>query len=150
MKLRLWYILGILALVSCHPRTVLYTFHSLENETWQRSDTLTYPVDSLEAGDYDLEVYLRLSNKYAYNVLWTVVEQDWKDGKTRHRDTLQIIVADEDGRLKGGGINGKQITQTVPPLHINRAKHGCLRIYHIMRPNEVEGVRDVGIRAIRQ
>lgn len=147
-------ILGILCCVplliaSCQSGTLQYTFHSFSDETWSRADTVVIPFDSLHAGDYALDVCLRIGNDYEYRSLWMVVETVCSGSKTAQRDTLEIALADEDGDLLGGGLNIKQVTQECPPIHIGRHTDGTLRLFHIMRKRDVAGIHDIGIKISR-
>lgn len=140
-------ILTLCAIIAaCGRRSLTYTYQHIHDCTFTRLDTLEFPIDSVPVtGQYDLQIGARISNDFSYRTLWLVVEQRWDDQPT-HRDTLEFVIAEEGGHMKGSGVNRKEILQDAPALTLQSGWRGTLRIYHIMRNRAIHGVENIGIR----
>lgn len=134
-----------LLIVACQRGTLLHSFQSLPHETWGMRDTLTFGMDSLGVQEAQLSVCLRFTHHFPYRSLWMVVERSGAKLPLR-RDTLNIPVMTDDGGSMGSGVHLIQIEHPVGNIACNDSLR--LRLYPIMRREQLPGVSDVGVKII--
>lgn len=119
------------------------------NQGWNYGTTFVYmpqTADSIAQGA--LTLLVRHNNDYAYSNLWITLEsqQPQPDGHVEtHVDTFCIELADIYGNWYGSGRGlsfAKVDTLYTDFLLTNGAP---LRLRHIMRPDNVTGIEQVGL-----
>ena len=125
-----------LLLSSCiNSDNILYTdFQSVDEDGW---------VNNQQA-DVVVLLVVRYSEDYDYESLCLVKEEivSTCDVMT---DTIEIRLADPDGRLIGRGQNG--LYEVVDTLHRNLRinDYYSLSLAHGMREKSIKGINDIGI-----
>lgn len=105
----LWTLLFI-PLGSCQNNTAYYNYQSLSKNEWSKTDTLQFFLpDTLNAGEYNLEIGVRHTGKYPYRDLWLELtqyvldEQSQTNSWIEQTDTFHLYLADEKGKWLGNG-----------------------------------------------
>lgn len=126
---------------------ILYTnFQSVDEDGWMNNQYIEFQLDSVvnQQTDVDVLLVVRYSEDYDYESLCLVKEEIISnyDVKT---DTIEIRLADSDGRLIGRGQNG--LYEVVDTLHrsLRINDYYSLSLAHGMREKLIEGINDIGI-----
>lgn len=137
-------------LASCTKNDSIYSYKHIDGEKWYRDSALTYIVDSVQFNTskiYNLSFEITTGLNYPYRDIWLEVTHNLKDYKPQV-DTLQFILADENGKWFGSGVGGlNQITLPyLSSLTLDTAQLYELNISHKMINNPLVGVVKVGIK----
>lgn len=96
-------VLIVLLSLSCDRQRVFEEFKSIEKETWNSNDVIHFNVN-IEDTVRSQNVYIsvRNSGEYEYSNIYLFVTAHSPNG-SQVRDTLEIILADEQGEWLGKG-----------------------------------------------
>lgn len=159
-------------LMGCKDNKVYDSYDHTLLTGWDRADELSYDVPPVRtAGRYVTTLGVRITDDYPFQSLTLIVEQ-----KVYHRlnpvvsknkfvkpkavkakfktdnytDTINCVLFDTKGKIKGHGINHYQYRYRVSeqPLSANDSLHVTIR--HDMRREIMPGVSDIGISLARQ
>ena len=137
-----------LILSSCvNSDNIIYSnFKSIDVDGWSNSQYLEFQLDSIADGGVVVDVLLvvRHSENYDFESLCLVKEEVISNCDVR-TDTIEIRLADSEGRLMGRGHNG--LYEVVDTLHssVKIEDNYLLSISHGMREKLIVGVNDIGI-----
>lgn len=149
MKKILLAIISVL-LLSCQRDLVFTQFSTLPSTGWEADSVLTFSpikVDSLSA--YDLHVVLRHTDRYAYQNLWLFVEIR-QDTTLLRRDTINGMLADNEGMWYGGGIYVLELPLLyLEALPLEADAEYKVLIQQAMRESNLQGILDVGLKVTR-
>ena len=138
---------GIL-LLSCKRNQVFDGVVSIPGNGWDLSDTIRFNVAiSDTSANYDILLHIRNEKTFKYSNLWLFIETTGPNGQTM-RDTLEIILADEEGNWLGKGI-GSVNTLLIPYITQVHFKYRGIYAFAIsqgMRDNLLEDILNVGLR----
>ena len=138
---------GILFL-SCKQNQVFDEVVSVPGDGWNLSDTIRFNVAiSDTSASYDILLHIRNEKSFKYSNLWLFVETTGPNGQTL-RDTLEIMLADEEGNWLGKGI-GSVNTLLIPYITQVGFKYRGIYTFAItqgMRDNLLEDILNVGLR----
>ncbi len=127
-------------------RTVYHHFEDTSLDGWKRTDTLSFPLPRLSADStYTLTASIRITPTYPYADLRLVVEQPSATSVRSHRATLRFLLAHPAGTFTATGVDLEHHSLPIPTPLLHPT-HATLRIYHIMRREELPGVNDVGLQ----
>lgn len=133
---------------ACVEHTVYHSYQSIPARGWSKSDTLVFLVpipDSLRTLRLTAEV--RNESNYAYQNLYLVISHNLQDSTAFQTDTLELTLADKDGKWTGTGWGS--LFQTAQPIGTAVTRHRgnyTVRISQGMKDESLVGIRDVGIR----
>lgn len=146
-SLRLLILLIVPLFAACNNGTLLYTYQPVEDHTWGVRDTFVFDVPPMSSeADCRTHVNLRLGSRFPYRSLWVVLEQQWLSPTLYKRDTLELQLTDAAGvPFVHGGVY-QQIEETADAVHLVEGQHGRLRLWHIMRKENVPEVWNIGVR----
>lgn len=138
----------------CRPRTLFYEFQPVTTEGWCCTDTLRFaPLSVPEEGGYSLNLVVRFGNRFQYRDLWMVVEQRLQEVGAKHRmhylphrDTVHLVLANEEGKWLTPGVVAHEEDAFVGQLHLLETETLEVLVYHIMSEQELQGLTEVGIR----
>lgn len=120
-------------------------FASLPGTWWDYAAPLTFTVDTLRdsvTADGDILLTLRHTHGYPYRNLWLEINYDADSSAT---DTLNIILGDRYGHWRGRGIGPSlQVVDTIA-RGVSLRQGQTIRLRHIMRPDSIEGIEQIGI-----
>lgn len=151
-KLSLISLLMVLALVSCDSNRVFEEHIPLKDGTWNVKNKLQF-----DAGITDLlsryNVYLNVRNgqEYPYSNLFLFMFTTSPDG-TIARDTVELTLADYDGRWLGSGMSSVKFSRFLFKKGVQFQQAGTYRftLEQAMRVDELKGIHDIGIRVEKQ
>lgn len=158
---------------ACHQSQGVHTFLPTHSDGWCTTDSITFQLPAVQnANDYDLQVELRIDNRYAYHDLWLVLNQTYqtKQDKRRHTyttielkqnqekakhqsivpnhqhytDTLHLQLSDGN-RLNGSGRDLLVYRFPVRTVHLVGQEQATITARHIMDCDTIIGIHDVGI-----
>lgn len=115
-------------------------FGNVPSEGWTADKTFEFvpeTADSIVEGS--LSIFVRHTNNYPYSNLWVELESP------ERRDTFCIELSDVYGNWHGTGAGTSfQLRDTVMP-RFKLLRGVPMRLRHIMRPENVTGLEQVGI-----
>lgn len=123
------------------------SFHTFSDQKWIYTHPLEFTVDTLRdsvASDGVLLLSLRHTSGYEYRNLWLELAYPLNDS-ILCRDTLNIELADDEGRWLGHGTGpSRQLADTVS--HAFTLRRGeTLTLRHIMRMDTLPNIEQIGI-----
>ncbi len=136
-----------LCLVACVPGHNDYSeFANIPSYGWDYRQPVEFtPIISDSTATGALTVALRHTNAYPYSNIWIELRHYDTDSTVTHVDTLNIQMADIYGRWHGKGLGTSyQITDTLPSS-ITITKGSRIQVRHIMRPDTLPAIEQVGI-----
>lgn len=133
---------------SCNMNQVYDEVVSLSSDGWTTRDTLRFNVPIMDTvAVYDVLIHVRNEKTYNYSNLWLFIETEAPNGRTM-LDTLEIILADDEGNWLGKGI-GNVNTLLYPYLTQVRFRYRGIYTFSViqgMRDTNLEEMLDVGLR----
>lgn len=137
----------MLTVSACRNEVVYHRYSPIPLTGWDKRDTIDFdipPFDSTQT--YKLTLELRTSSAFPYRNCWLVAEQRLEDPVLVRRDTVCCTLSTPQGSATGQGVNLYTNTYPVFAEPRTQGQHGRIRVYHIMRREEVPGISDVGLR----
>lgn len=135
-------------LSSCNENQVFDEVVQLPDNAWSAMDTIRFNVAiSDTSAVYDVLLHIRNEKTYNYSNLWLFIETTAPNGQTL-QDTLEIILANEEGNWLGKGI-GNVNTLLSPYLKQVSFKYRGIYTFAItqgMRDTKLEHILNVGLR----
>lgn len=133
----------LLTLTSCRQSVLFEDYAPIHEEQWAIGDTIRFQVDVPQKGDYDILLGVRHTTDYEMANLWCFMQVS-DSTRTLFRDTLNIRVAEPDGRWLGKGFALKTVEY---PSHLTKLDSGSLtfEIIQGMRMETLNGIRNVGL-----
>lgn len=144
-RIQAYHLLAAAILSSCSPDDNVYSeFSQLPASGWAYNDTVLFTpatADTVSRGP--LSIALRHNNSYEYSNIW--VELTWHDGPDLRRDTLNIVLADHNGRWQGKGFGPSyQIEMPFDPRAVV-TDSAPMAVRHIMRTDTLKGIEQIGL-----
>lgn len=139
------------ALVACDKQTVYHSFRSIPAEGWQRKDTLSFNVEVPDSFTYyKLSVGIRNRIDYPYQNLNLSISYNTPDSIPLPTDTLQLTLADKEGKWKGTGW-GSLYQSEFPAGSIRVKSPGTyhFKISYTLPDSVLCGINDIGIKLTR-
>jgi gliding motility-associated lipoprotein GldH len=139
-------------LVSCDSKRVYDENIIVENNSWNVRNRMKFDVTITDTG-IPYNVYLKVRNapEYSYSNLFLFLNTVFPDGRIS-RDTLELTLADYDGRWLGSGIGSVKFSKFLLRKGILFKSPGRYRfeLEQAMRVTDLKGIRDIGLRIERQ
>lgn len=139
------------ALIACDKQTVYHSFQSIPAEGWLQKDTLSFNVEVPDSFTYyKLSVEIRNRNDYPYQNLNLSISCHTPDSTALPTDTLQITLANKEGKWKGTGW-GSLYQSEFPIGSIQIGKPGIyqFKIAYAFPDKVLSGINDIGIKLKR-
>ena len=139
------------ALIACDKQTVYHSFQSIPAEGWLQKDTLSFNVEVPDSFTYyKLSVEIRNRNDYPYQNLTLSISCHTPDSTALPTDTLQITLANKEGKWKGTGW-GSLYQSEFPIGSIQIGKPGIyqFKIAYAFPDKVLSGINDIGIKLKR-
>ena len=134
-----------IGLVACQQSTVYHFYRSVDNIAWEKMDTLRFDCPQLaEGGTYRCSVGVRFQEQMPYRDVNLVLEH--RIGNERTRDTLNMLLADNDGKwlTQGVALHGYEVEAAT--IEVPAEATVELLIYHIMPCQSLTGFTEVGLK----
>lgn len=140
-------IVFLLSLCSaCTPETVFEKYRELPAETWNRYHAIEFITHIPDSGLYRVQLRLRHTTDYGMTDLWCLISAR-SILQTEFRDTLDMKIAEPEGRWIGKGEYMKTVEQDIgtkpvflPPGRI------VFRIRQGMPAENLKGIKNIGLR----
>ena len=142
------FIVGLFCFVSCDNNSIYHQYQPIDNNGWHKDVAVEFAVPITDTASlYNVIINIRNHNEYPYQNLYLFVYSTTPDGKM-DGDTLNCILADNQGRWEGQGIGS---TSTLPVMYMPAVKFSKQGIYTFkimqgMREDVLEGISDIGLR----
>lgn len=132
--------------------TVIDRYQSLPPKGWDRQNVLTFSLDSVaHSATYNFKVYARTTRDIQFQSISVVVEQHLRRPYFTARDTVEIKLTDDMGNIEGKGLYLYNTeAQLKHPIKLRKGQRGTIKLSHIMRRNQLLGIKDVGIELTQQ
>jgi gliding motility-associated lipoprotein GldH len=147
-KTLLLFVLLIGMLVSCDSKRVYDENSIMEKNSWNAGNKLKFGVTISDAGlRYNIYLKVRNGPEYPYSNLFLFLNTVTPDGRIS-RDTLELTLADYDGRWLGSGTGSVKFSKFLLQKGIRFQQTGkyTFELEQAMRVRELKGIRDVGLR----
>ena len=143
-----WMILGMLLLISCSRDTLFVQNVPLDPDGWRADQFIRFDVPVQDTyGSYSIYLQVRNDGRYENSNLWLFVTTHSPTGATL-RDTIEIRLADEEGRWLGRGAGGRYSLQ-IPyrfTVRFPEAGNYLFEIEQGMRTQLLRYITDIGLR----
>lgn len=128
------------------PSILVYEYSPVSFDGWNKTDTLLFSLPEVtQAGVYQGKVGVRTNACYPYQKIWIGVCQTLHQPDTVFLDTVccEIVPCSD---LDKNGI-GLFLSECPLPEHTYQAgQTGTVKVFHILRREEVPGVGQVGLQ----
>lgn len=146
-------LLFILLLISCDFNTVYHTYNHIPLTGWNKNDTLYYNVTPITYSEtLQTSIEIRNNSHYPYSNLYLFVHYNLPDTSLFFTDTIECILADEQGKWKGEGLGTLYQSSVLwKDFHVKDSNMNYqIKITHGMTDSVVKGIVDVGIHMKKQ
>ena len=146
MKKRIIPIIILLLNIACHSTTVFEKYKELPKESWNKDSIIEFTTSIPDSSLYNLTLCIRHTTDYEMANLWSFISAH-SEGIQLFKDTLNMKVAETDGRWLGKGGPIKQLEQMFNKEPFTLPKGEVVfRIEQGMRIDDMNGIRNVGIK----
>ncbi len=149
VKTTFFLVLGIVFFfISCTDNTIYHQYANIDKNGWDQDSVAVFSVDIQDTtGDYDVIIDVRNKENYSYQNLYLFVYSNSPDS-IWVGDTLNCILADNQGRWAGTGIGS---TKNLPFLYMSNIKFPekgtyTFKIKQGMRDHILEGINNIGLK----
>ncbi len=143
MKKYMLSLLGFLCL-SCHSDILFEEYRNIPDEEWCISNTVRFRIEIPEDGTYEFFSGIRHTTDYEMANLWCFIRVR-DSARVLFRDTLNMKLAEPDGRWLGDGFTIKSIEQQLNKKPcLTRGAYTC-EIEQGMRMQCLKGIKNVGL-----
>lgn len=145
------YLIPILFLLcaACNSSAVFEKYQELPDENWSRYNVLEFTANIPDSGLYQVQLCLRHTTDYEMSNLWCFISTR-SSLPTEIKDTLNLKIAEPDGRWLGKGRTIKTIEQNINrnPVMLPRGQV-VFRIEQGMRIDDMKGIKNVGLKVTK-
>lgn len=137
----------LVSLMGCDEKAVYHHYKPTLLAGWKKTDTLTFNIPPIEiTANYQVSVGIRTTVTCPYQSLWLVVRQDFTPNALSRIDTIECKLANDKGEIIGQGVINYLHTFPLCTETLYKGQTGKIRIYHIMRREELPGISQIGIK----
>lgn len=133
---------------SCDSKRYFEEYTEIPSQSWNRNNILKYNVNISDT-KMPLNIFLNIRNsgKYNYSNIYVFLKTQSPDSIVRI-DTIQCVIADDNGRWLGKGIGDLWDNQILLRRNVVFPDTGnyIFEIEQAMRDEVLEHISDVGIR----
>ena len=136
-----------LLLASCVSGTTFHSYKPLPAEGWERCDTVCFDLPQAVA-DFKgtLTIGLRTVAHVGMQDIVLAVEQCDEATVICRCDTIRYPLTNAEGEALTPGVNNHQYETQHLPVSMKKGKGGSVRIHHLMTPETVRGITELGIK----
>ena len=150
MRTNLKFILSffiVCVLTSCTGNTMYYSYSPTPSDGWEKDDTIYFHIpikDSLSLIQINTEI--RSSDAYPYKELWLIVSHNFKNKEYWEIDTLQFILADDEGKRNEQSWSCfYPKSKALNPIFVKDTGNYVMKINHYMHDEHLIGIHNIGI-----
>ncbi len=138
-----------LLLSSCGSEAWHHIYKPIPVAVWEKSDTLTYCLPEVpDSGLYDFYVDVRTTAAFPYTGLKVGALTCTDSFAAERRDTADLWVQTPSGIPSGEGITLICHETPLYRLFLCPGQRTTVRLYHVMRREDLPGVSDVGLKVV--
>lgn len=144
-------LLSAIALSGCDFNSVYNENVSLKDAKWHKDKAVRFDVEITDSlSNYNFYLNLRNTTNYRYSNLYVFLMTRFPNGNTT-RDTIEIILADNEGRWLGKGWSNLKDNNILlkKSLHFPLSGNYVFFIQQAMRVDTLEGIRNLGLQIDR-
>lgn len=133
---------------SCDNSRIFEENRTIEKGIWKNTVKIPFEVNIADTNlSYNVYLNVRNSLDYPYSNLYLFLETHFPKGQIA-RDTIDLMLADYDGRWLGSGIGSLRYNRYLFQQGVRFPETGRYRFVfeQAMRMNDLSGIHDVGIR----
>lgn len=136
----------VLFQIACHSSATFEQYQELPAEVWDRYNVVKFTTHIPDSGLYRISLHVRHTTDYEMSNLWCFLSTQ-SNGKSPLRDTVNVKIAELDGRWLGKGGRLKNITQPIhrSPIVLPQGEI-TFSIEQGMRIEKMKGIKSVGLR----
>jgi gliding motility-associated lipoprotein GldH len=132
-------------MLSCTDDAVFKDYKNMYNEEWCINDTAKFNAVIDTNNIYNVNIAIRHTTDYEMANMWCFFTMSDSTSVIR-KDTVNIPIAEPDGRWLGKGYSLKTVVHSLYPNGLNIEKGSYIfTIEQGMRTRCLKGVKDVGI-----
>ena len=144
----LFIVLAISLLTSCDKKVIFVENKAIPNATWKKGNKVAFTVDIPDTISR-LNYFLSIRNKgnYQFCNLYVFMTTIFPNGE-RSRDTLDCVLADNQGKWRGSGIGDIKSLQIQYLKNVRFGQKGkyTFEFEQAMRTDNLEGIYEFGIK----
>ena len=140
------FFLSVILMGACQSSAVFEKYEEQPDEVWNRYHIVEFTADIPDSGQYIVKLCLRHTTDYEMANLWCFVSTR-SHGQEQLSDTVNLKIAEPDGRWLGKGNSIKTLEQPINRNPVTLPQGNVIfRIEQGMWMEEMAGVKDVGIK----
>ena len=145
-------LMAVWGMTSCsRQRTVYANYEHIDDEAWEKTDTITFDVPALEtAGTYREKLGLRLADNFPFMTLSLEMEIQVLPKDMIFSTQHKFSVIDQSGNSKGKGLSLQQYDFDIDEMQLEQGDSLRINIRHNMKREILPGIADVGIKFTRR
>lgn len=133
--------------VACHNTTIYNDYQHTHLKGWKKNNRLNFHVPPMQdAATCQQYIGIRLTDLYPFQTLSLIIQQTIYPENETLSDTLNFEVIDEQGQLRGNGLNISQMELPFRSVTLKEGDSIHVTIQHNMRRDILEGISDIGLR----
>jgi gliding motility-associated lipoprotein GldH len=151
-KLSVILILTSFLFMSCNRDVLFDNTKKIPGDVWKQDEKIRFEVQVPDTvNSYRFFLNIRHSTGYRYANIYFFINSTFPDG-TKARDTVECILARDDGKWLGKGITGIRDNQLLLRSRLRFPQQGVyvFEFEQAMREEALQGVLDIGLRLERQ
>jgi gliding motility-associated lipoprotein GldH len=151
-KKTLLFILLMIVIVSCDSNRLFEEHTTLEKGVWNMNKPVRFTVGISDLiSRYNVYLNVRNGQEYAYSNLFMFMTTTFPDGKVA-RDTVELTLADYDGRWLGSGMGSVKFSKFLfeKGIQFKQAGNYVFSFEQAMRVADLKGIYDLGMRIEKQ
>lgn len=135
---------------SSNSETLIYEYRPVSFDGWSKTDTIVFTLPEIEQGGLYLgQIGVRTNARYPYQKVWIGVCQKLHHPDTLFLDTVFCEIASRSDLDKNG--IGLFLSEGTLPDHVyHPGQTGEIKVFHILRREEVPGICQVGLHIQRK
>ncbi|MBO6118506.1 MAG: gliding motility lipoprotein GldH [Bacteroidales bacterium] len=148
-------VLLLLVIVACDDKVILDKSQSIENSQWNMLDKKSFSVDISDKDkvyQYRFALNIRNTADYKYNNVYFFISTVYPDGSVTRRDTVECILANDDGTWKGKGNSGVKDNRFWFASNVKFPQKGryVFNIEQATKDTVLYGIKDIGLHIEKQ
>ncbi|MBP5219634.1 MAG: gliding motility lipoprotein GldH [Bacteroidaceae bacterium] len=130
-------------------KTLLHSFHSIENSKWEKDDTAKFTLPAVWTDrKVEVQVEVRTNSRYPYQTLWLKAEHNFADSTKYVKQSVKCTILNETGDIQGNGISTVQYAYPIGTFNIKKGQESTIKITHNMRSELLNGIHDIGVKIV--
>ena len=142
----------LIGIISCDSNRVFEEHIPLNKGVWNVKNQLQFNVAISDLlSRYNIYLNVRNGPEYPYSNLFLFMNTVSPAG-TIARDTIELTLADYDGRWLGSGMGSVKFSRFLFRKNVRFKQKGYyqFKMEQAMRVNELNGIHDIGLRIEKQ